>query len=93
MTDFFTTNGKSGYPLPIVTFEATFIDYTNSDSSNRFAKMVRAEVLTVNINSGTIRVRIFKEDLPPAGQVMNQGRDAQDISAQYFFDQFSIKKD
>ena len=100
MTDFFTTNSKSGYPLPIVTFEETFTDYDTlvilEDSTKtcckRFTKMVRAEVLTVNINSGTIRVRIFKEDFPDCN-IGHQCRDARDISAQYFFDQFSIKKD
>jgi hypothetical protein len=96
----FTTNGKAGYPLPIITYEETFIDYSvkvtlensTTTSFKRFTKMVRAEVLTVNINSGTIRVRIFKEDLPDCN-IGNQGRDAQDIPASFFFNQFNIVKD
>jgi hypothetical protein len=83
MTNFFTTNGKSGYPLPIVTFEHQYRDYSQADRP-RVAIIAQAEVLTVNINSGSMRVRF----LP--GQVV---AGTEDISAQYFFDQFSIKKD
>jgi hypothetical protein len=74
---------KPKYPLPIVLFES----YENlprfpGEEQRRGNILLKGEVLTVNINAGSMRVRILDGEIA-AG--------TRDVSASFFFDQFYIK--
>lgn len=90
---------KSGFPLPVITAK---LRVTTLDWKSIFVK-AEVEVLMLNINSGTMRVRVNAtetveqlqsyDDTDPGEIIENLwiGR-LDDISAQPFFDQMKIVK-